>query len=174
MSNSFFCVPSVRRGQISSSPTWPNKILLFWSLFLKSVSHRRQSHVSLTGKLNHINTPAQSILVLPTSEQPGCPLLTFPATAPGAGPSPAPLSPAPSLPRLFELKYIQLEKYETPKWDWHIYAIDTMYEIDNWLEPTVEHKGLYSLLSGDLKGKEIQKRGNICIRIDNLMASPTQ
>lgn len=73
--------------------------------------------MSLTGKPNHINTPTQSIVVLPTSEQPGCPLLTFPATTPGAGPSPAPLLPAPSLPRLSELQNIQLEKYETPDWD---------------------------------------------------------
>ena len=27
------------------------------------------------------------------------------------------------------------------------------------------HRELYSMLSGDLNGKEIQKRGDICIRI---------
>ena len=32
-------------------------------------------------------------------------------------------------------------------------------------EPTVEHRELYSVLCGDLNGKEIQKRGDICIRI---------
>ena len=26
---------------------------------------------------------------------------------------------------------------ELGDWDWHIYTIDTMYKIDNYLEPTV-------------------------------------
>ena len=46
-------------------------------------------------------------------------------------------------------------------WDKYIYSIDTMYKIDNW-ESTVEHKELYSVLCGDLNGKEIQKRGDKC------------
>ena len=32
-------------------------------------------------------------------------------------------------------------------------------------EPTVQHRELYSVLCGDLNGKEIQKGGDICIRI---------
>ena len=30
---------------------------------------------------------------------------------------------------------------------------------------TAQHRELYSVLCGDLNGKEIQKRGDICIRI---------
>ena len=42
----------------------------------------------------------------------------------------------------------------------HVHNI--MYKIDNWWEPTIEHRKLYSMLCGDLIGKESQKRGNIC------------
>ena len=39
-----------------------------------------------------------------------------------------------------------------------------MYKIDNKREPTVPHRELYSVLCGDLNGKEIQKvRGYIYI-----------
>ena len=31
-------------------------------------------------------------------------------------------------------------------WDWHIYTIDTVYKIDNYWEPTVQRRGLYSEL----------------------------
>ena len=34
-----------------------------------------------------------------------------------------------------------------------------MHKIDLWWEPIVQHRELYSMLSGDLNGKEIQKRG---------------
>ena len=40
-----------------------------------------------------------------------------------------------------------------------------MHKTDNSWEPTVEHRELYSVLSGDLNGKEIQKTGDICICI---------
>ena len=33
-----------------------------------------------------------------------------------------------------------------------------MYKIDDKWEPTVEHRELYSVLCGDLNGKEIQKK----------------
>ena len=54
---------------------------------------------------------------------------------------------------------------ELGDWDWHIYAIDTMYEIDDWYKPVIWLRELYSVLSGDLNGKEIQKRGGICTPI---------
>ena len=35
---------------------------------------------------------------------------------------------------------------ELGDWDWHIYTIDTVYKIDNYWEPTVQRRGLYSEL----------------------------
>ena len=48
---------------------------------------------------------------------------------------------------------------------WHTYTADTMYKIDDRWEPTVQLEEPYSVLCGDLTGKEIQKRGDICICI---------
>ena len=39
---------------------------------------------------------------------------------------------------------------------WHIHTMD---KTDNQREPTVQHRGLYPTLHGDLNGKEIQKGG---------------
>ena len=50
-------------------------------------------------------------------------------------------------------------------WGWQIYTIDPTYKIDNQWEPTVYHWEFYSVLSGDLNGKEIWKRGDICMHI---------
>ena len=47
--------------------------------------------------------------------------------------------------------------------DWYIYTIGTVYKIDNEWEPTAELRELYSVLYGDLNGKEIQHRGDTCI-----------
>ena len=38
-----------------------------------------------------------------------------------------------------------------------------MYKTENQREPTVQHRELYSVLCGDLNGKEIQKGGDVCI-----------
>ena len=38
-------------------------------------------------------------------------------------------------------------------------------ETDNRREPTVSLREFYSVLCGDLNGKEIQKRGDMCMRI---------
>ena len=46
-------------------------------------------------------------------------------------------------------------------------TIDDMYKIHNQRETTVQHGELQVVLSGDLNGKEIQKRGDICIHIAN-------
>ena len=51
---------------------------------------------------------------------------------------------------------------ELGDWDWHIYTIDTMYKILNYWAHTVLYRELYSVLCGDLNGKEIWERGNIC------------
>ena len=58
--------------------------------------------------------------------------------------------------------------------DWHIYAIDPMYKIDNQWEPTVSHRELYPLVGDDPRGQEIQKRGDICIRIADLLCYYTE
>ena len=56
---------------------------------------------------------------------------------------------------------------ELGDWDWHIYTIDTLYKVDDQWEPPVEHREPYSELPGDLNGKEIQKRGDICTHATN-------
>ena len=53
---------------------------------------------------------------------------------------------------------------ELGDWNWHIYTTDTVYKIDNEWESTVLHRDPYSVLCGDIDGKEIQNRGNICIQ----------
>ena len=58
-------------------------------------------------------------------------------------------------------------------WDWYIYTIDAMYKTDNWWETTVPRE-LYSVLWGDLNGKEIQKKGDICISKANSFCSPAE
>ena len=50
---------------------------------------------------------------------------------------------------------------ELGDWDWHIYTIDTRYKIDNYWEPTIQHKEPYPMLCGDLHRKEIQGKGGI-------------
>ena len=50
---------------------------------------------------------------------------------------------------------------------WHIST--TTYKIDNWWEPTVQLRELYSVLCGDLNGKEIQKWWEICIHVADLL-----
>ena len=61
----------------------------------------------------------------------------------------------------------QLEKgrgwNELEHWDWHIYPM--MYKIDNEWEPTLQCREPYSMLCGDLNGRENQKRGDTCICI---------
>ena len=52
---------------------------------------------------------------------------------------------------------------ELGDWDWNIYT--TMYKIDNKWEPAVLHRELCSMLCGYLNGKEIQKKGDICIHL---------
>ena len=52
-------------------------------------------------------------------------------------------------------------------WDWHIST--TTDKTDNQWEPTVQHRELYQMLYGDLSGKEIQKRGDICIHVADSM-----
>ena len=47
----------------------------------------------------------------------------------------------------------------------NIHTIDTMSKIDNSWEPTLWYKELYSVLCGDLNGKEIQRRGDICVGV---------
>ena len=42
-------------------------------------------------------------------------------------------------------------------------TIDTVYKRDNEWAPTLEPRELYSVLHGDLNGKEIQNRADICI-----------
>ena len=42
---------------------------------------------------------------------------------------------------------------------------DAMYKMDNKCEPAVEHRELYSLVWGELNGKELQMRGDMCIGI---------
>ena len=46
-------------------------------------------------------------------------------------------------------------------------TIDDMYKIHNQRETAVQHRELQLVLCGDLNGKEIQKRVNICIHIAN-------
>ena len=46
-------------------------------------------------------------------------------------------------------------------WDRHIYTIDTMHKIVTNENP-LDGRKLYSVLCGDLNGKEILKRGDIC------------
>ena len=46
---------------------------------------------------------------------------------------------------------------------WRLASNTTVCRIDNWWEPTVEHRELYSALCGDLNGKETQKGEDICI-----------
>ena len=52
-----------------------------------------------------------------------------------------------------------------------IYKIGTMYKRGNYQEHTVQHRELYLMHCGDLNGKEIQKRWNICIPIADLICS---
>ena len=40
-----------------------------------------------------------------------------------------------------------------------------MHKLDNEFEPTAQDRELYSVLGGDWAGKEIQKRGEICIHM---------
>ena len=49
--------------------------------------------------------------------------------------------------------------------DWHVYTIETIYKIltDNWWEPTVEDRELYSMLCDNLNIH--QKRGCVCVYI---------
>ena len=54
------------------------------------------------------------------------------------------------------------------EWEWLIYT--PMYKIDNnkidnYWEPDVEYKELYSMLCANLNGKEIPQRGDICIHM---------
>ena len=49
-------------------------------------------------------------------------------------------------------------------WHWHIYT--TMYKLDNQWEPTLYHRELYSVVCGDLNGKEIHKKKGICSCLD--------
>ena len=40
-----------------------------------------------------------------------------------------------------------------------------MYKTEKQREPTVQHRELYSVLCGDLYGKELQKKGDTCIHV---------
>ena len=40
-----------------------------------------------------------------------------------------------------------------------------MYKVGNSREPTVQHRGLHSVLCGDVNGEEIHEGGDICKRI---------
>ena len=62
-----------------------------------------------------------------------------------------------------DTKWGKWEWGELGDWDWHVHSIDAMYKIEHQWKPTVEHKELYLTLCGDLNGKGIQKRGDICI-----------
>ena len=51
---------------------------------------------------------------------------------------------------------------------WHTHTTESLYEIGDWGEPALQHRELYSVLCGDLNGKEIRKRGyvaDVCIGI---------
>ena len=56
---------------------------------------------------------------------------------------------------------------ELGDWNWHIHTIDTMYKLDNQWEPTAQHGESYLMLHSDLKGKENQKGGDMCIHIND-------
>ena len=47
---------------------------------------------------------------------------------------------------------------ELGDWDWHKYSTDTKDKTDDSWEPTKYHGKLYSMLCGDLDGKEIHMR----------------
>ena len=53
---------------------------------------------------------------------------------------------------------------ELGDWDWHIYTIDTRYKIDNYWEPTIQHKEPYPMLC-EINGKEVEKRRDMCIYV---------
>ena len=59
---------------------------------------------------------------------------------------------------------------ELSDWGWHLYT--TVYKTDKQWELTVQLRELYSMLCGDLNGKELKIRGETCIHItDSLCCS---
>ena len=48
---------------------------------------------------------------------------------------------------------------------WHIHTTETLCATDAWGEPPLWHRELSSVLRGDLNGKEIQNRGDGCMRM---------
>ena len=58
-----------------------------------------------------------------------------------------------------------VEREGQRNWDWCVYTIDTSYKIDNLWEAAVELREPYSVSSGDIDGKGIRERGDMCVHV---------